>query len=49
MPCNCTKKAGSVKFLYTSPTGKTTSYTNEIEARAAQIRQGGGTYKQVSA
>lgn len=38
-----------MRFEYTSPTGQKKTYTNEIEARAAQIRQGGGSYKQVSA
>lgn len=43
MPCNCGKKAQQAKsFVYTSASGKTTTYSSEIEARAAQVRAGGG-------
>lgn len=43
MPCNCGKKNAAVKWVYTSPSGQTTTYNTEVEAKAAQIRQGGGT------
>ena len=44
MGCNC-RKAGSAKvFTYTSPTGQVVAYRTEIEAKAAVIRNGGGTY-----
>jgi hypothetical protein len=51
MGCNCGGQRASAKFnyLFTSPQGKTTTYKSEIEARAAQIRQSGGTYRQVPA
>lgn len=42
MPCNC---GGSSKFeyQYTDPTtGQTKTYSTEIEAKAAQVRAGGG-------
>jgi len=47
MGCNCGKKANGTKqsFVYTSPTGKQTTYSTEIEAKAAMIRGGGGDYK----
>lgn len=41
--CNCGgNKNKSLKYLYTSPKGEHKVYTTEIEARAAQIRNGGG-------
>lgn len=49
MGCNCGKKAASQKFLYTAPNGKQTKYNTEIEAKAAKIRNGGGTYIAVPA
>jgi hypothetical protein len=45
MPCNCGKSTKVAQnFVYTSPTGAKTIYRTEVEARAAQIRAGGGTY-----
>lgn len=44
MGCNCGQKSTSQQFVYTAPDGKTTTYTSEVQARAAQIRQGGGSY-----
>ena len=41
-PCNC---GGSTKYEYTFTdpnTGRTTTYPTEIEAKAAQVRAGGG-------
>lgn len=48
MPCNCGKKAGPTQYVYTSPTGQTTTYRTEVEAKAAKIRGGGGQVKAVS-
>lgn len=44
MGCNCGKKAGSLVYVYTSPAGNTQTYNSEIEAKAAKIRAGGGSY-----
>jgi hypothetical protein len=46
MGCNCGgTKTAPVKFVYTHPvTGAKTVYTSEVQARAAQIRNKGGTY-----
>lgn len=48
MGCNCSKKADAVQYVYTAPSGTTKTYAKEIEARAAQIRNGGGTYQMVA-
>lgn len=42
MGCNCGKNKNSV-WVHTAPTGTRKEYRTEVEARAAQIRQG-GTY-----
>jgi hypothetical protein len=44
MGCNCAgqQRAAAVKHIYTNPQGRQTSYNTEIEARAAQVRAGGG-------
>jgi len=47
MPCNCGGgSAASAKsqstYVFTDPTGKQRSFNTDIEARAAQIRAGGG-------
>ena len=43
MGCNCGgTKTAPTKFLYTSPKGENKVYKTEVEARAAQIRNGGG-------
>jgi hypothetical protein len=48
MGCNCGKKNGQPSaFVYTDPKGVTKTYKSEVEARAAQIRNGGGTYQAV--
>lgn len=45
MGCNCNgSKAATQQYVYTSPQGQTTVYTSEVQAKAAQIRNGGGTY-----
>lgn len=41
MPCNCGKKASS-KFVYITADGQRVEYPSEIQAKAAQIRAGGG-------
>lgn len=41
--CNCGKTVAAQSFIYTAPDGKQVTYKTEIEARAAQIRNGGGT------
>ena len=42
MGCNCGKGNAKQQFLYTSPKGEHKVYKTEVEARAAQIRNGGG-------
>lgn len=42
MGCNCGGKNKTQQFLYTSPGGEHKVYKTEVEARAAQIRNGGG-------
>lgn len=44
MGCNCKKAGPKVTFEHTSPTGVKTSYSNEVEAKAAVARKG-GTYR----
>lgn len=49
MPCNCGSGAAKKQsYEYTSPTGQTKTYNSEIEAKAAQIRGGGGTIRVLS-
>lgn len=41
--CNCgSKTAQKVNYIYTTPQGRQVTYRTEIEAKAAQIRAGGG-------
>lgn len=49
MGCNCSKATNQQAFQYVAPDGTVTVYTSEVQARAAQIRQGGGTYQAVPA
>lgn len=42
MGCGCGKKNASVKYVFVDTNGTQRSYRTEIEARAAQIRAGGG-------
>lgn len=49
MGCNCGSKASGQAWLYTAPSGQQTKYKTEIEAKAAQIRNGGGQITVVSA
>ena len=46
MGCNCggNKKDSGQVFVYVAPNGSSTTYNSELQARAAQIRNGGGTY-----
>jgi hypothetical protein len=43
MPCNCGKKSSTQVFVFTHPNGQKYEYTSEVQAKAAQIRAGGGT------
>jgi len=42
MPCNCGKKK-TTKWVYISPDGKKVVYPTEVQAKAAALRNGGGT------
>jgi hypothetical protein len=42
VPCNCNKKRLSGAWVFVSASGTTTKYASEIEAKAAQVRAGGG-------
>lgn len=42
MGCNCGGKNSKFAYLYVSPKGDRKVYKTEVEARAAQIRNGGG-------
>ena len=44
MGCNCGKGTAAMEHVYTAPDGKQTVYTSEVQAQAAKIRNGGGTY-----
>jgi hypothetical protein len=41
MPCGCTK-SGQKEFVYTDSDGRTSVYDNELKAKVAQIKAGGG-------
>jgi hypothetical protein len=43
MGCNCGSKNKKYAYVYTSPQGQTKTYPTEVEARAAVIRNKGGT------
>lgn len=50
MGCNCGQKTSpKMNFVYVSPKGEKKVYKSEVEARAAQIRNGGGSYNAVRA
>ena len=55
MACNCGgAQTSQQKYIYTSTTGQQTTYTSEVQAQAAAIREKAatgtpGTYKQVRA
>jgi hypothetical protein len=43
MGCNCAgSKTISLKYIYTDSNGRQYTYSTDIEARAAQVRAGGG-------
>lgn len=43
MPCNCGgAKSKSSQYVYTGSDGKAQTFGSEVEAKAAQIRAGGG-------
>ena len=42
MGCGCQGNQAEQEFQYTSPKGAVKIYKKEIEARVAQIRDGGG-------
>lgn len=48
MGCNCGKTMATQQFVYTDPKGNQVTYTSEVQARAAQIRNGGGVYVAVA-
>jgi hypothetical protein len=44
MPCNCGGKKnsnGTQPWVHTPPEGRSTTYPTEIQAKAAQVDQGG--------
>lgn len=41
MACNCAGNKVALKYIYTGPDGRQSTYNTEIEARAAQVRAGG--------
>jgi hypothetical protein len=44
MGCNCGGNKNSKQtFLYTAPNGQRVVYKTEVEAKAAKIRNGGGS------
>lgn len=48
MACNCGKGTKASSYIYRDPNGRTTTYRTEIEAQAAKIRNGGGSYTTVT-
>jgi hypothetical protein len=47
MGCNCggqTKKESTQNFVYTGTDGRQTVYTSQVQAKAAVIRNKGGTW-----
>lgn len=45
MGCACGNKNQTVTYVYTSPSGKAQTFKTEVEAKAAKIRNGGGSYR----
>lgn len=41
MPCGC-QKSGQQEFVYTDTQGRKSVHDNELKAKVAQIRAGGG-------
>lgn len=48
MGCNCGSSKKAFIYRYVSPTGKTTSYESEVQAKAAVIKNKGGRYTKVA-
>lgn len=48
MACNCNKGKAATQVVYTDPKGKKTTYRTQIEAQAAKIRNGGGSFVEIS-
>jgi hypothetical protein len=47
--CGCGSKTRQASnFIYTKPDGKKVTYTSELQAQAAVIRNGGGSYVTVA-
>jgi hypothetical protein len=47
-PCNCGKvKQAQYTWVFVAPDGTRKTYTSEVQAQAAKIRAGGGTYQAV--
>lgn len=45
MGCACGgSKSANTTYVYIAPNGTVTKYRTEVEAKAAQIRNGGGSY-----
>lgn len=42
MACNCGKARSNNGWLYVASNGTQTRYASEVEAKAAQVRAGGG-------
>lgn len=47
MGCNCGKNKKAVAWRYVSPTGSQTTYNSEVQAKAAKIKNKGGTITEV--
>jgi hypothetical protein len=48
MACNCGGgQVAKFDYVFIAPDGTRTTYTSEVQARAAQIRARGGTYTAV--
>jgi len=48
MGCACQGKNKDFVYRYVSPTGKTATYTTEVQAKAAVIKNKGGRYTKVA-
>lgn len=44
MPCGCNKGNQQVVYVYTAPNGQQVTYTTEIQAQVAKVKNGGGSY-----
>lgn len=42
MGCNCGNKNQKMNYIYTDTSGRQHTYSSNVEAKAAQIRAGGG-------